>query len=227
MQRPHAVLLIAIIAVSAIRGPRATDAGLFAPARTSFRSTSPVLDRDHQPVRGLSAADFTVLDSGMEQPVVAFAAVDLPDRVRTGRAWDARRRAGRCHESISARSEWFSSCSMTAAHHGTRVCSSCRCQHRQSSRRRTGTAGSRERDLHLGQAQRPGTDDRPRALDGGGRAVSFHNRRPAVHHPGRFSASVSDAWPRVARRRNCRAPERQLPCWVRGESVGSGVAQRG
>src|SRR5204862_4168432 len=46
-----------------------------------------VLDRNREPVHGLTPADFTVLDGGIEQAVVAFAAVDLPDRVRTGAPW--------------------------------------------------------------------------------------------------------------------------------------------
>ena len=37
-----------------------------------------VLDQQGLPVRGLSATDFTVLEGGVPQPVVAFAAVDVP-----------------------------------------------------------------------------------------------------------------------------------------------------
>ncbi len=46
-----------------------------------------VLDRDRQPVRGLTASDFTIVENGVEQPIVAFAAVDLPDVVRTRAPW--------------------------------------------------------------------------------------------------------------------------------------------
>jgi VWFA-related protein len=38
-----------------------------------------VFDKNRQPVRGLTAADFTVLEDGKPQPVVAFSAVDVPD----------------------------------------------------------------------------------------------------------------------------------------------------
>jgi len=39
-----------------------------------------VLDEDRRPVRGLTAADFTVIENGTPLPIVAFKAVDLPDR---------------------------------------------------------------------------------------------------------------------------------------------------
>jgi VWFA-related protein len=40
-----------------------------------------VLDKDRQPVRGLTEKDFTVLEDGKPQAVVAFKAIDLPDVV--------------------------------------------------------------------------------------------------------------------------------------------------
>jgi len=41
-----------------------------------------VLDDQRQPVRGLAAADFTVLDNGAPRPIRAFSAVDIPARAR-------------------------------------------------------------------------------------------------------------------------------------------------
>src|SRR5215468_2419083 len=39
-----------------------------------------VLDKKtHRPVRGLTMADFSVLEDGRQQPIAAFAAVDVPD----------------------------------------------------------------------------------------------------------------------------------------------------
>jgi VWFA-related protein len=46
-----------------------------------------VLDKDRRPVKGLTAADFTILEGGRPQPIVAFDAVDIPDVDTAGAAW--------------------------------------------------------------------------------------------------------------------------------------------
>ena len=46
-----------------------------------------VLDKDRRPVRGLTARDFTVLDDGNPQPIVAFSEVDIPDAEPAAAAW--------------------------------------------------------------------------------------------------------------------------------------------
>ena len=46
-----------------------------------------VLDADRRPVRGLTAADFRVVADGEERPIVAFEALELPDRSTAGAGW--------------------------------------------------------------------------------------------------------------------------------------------
>ncbi|MCC7007379.1 MAG: VWA domain-containing protein [Acidobacteria bacterium] len=46
-----------------------------------------VLDDDRRPVRGLTARDFTVLERGTPLPIVAFNAVDVPERHVSAAAW--------------------------------------------------------------------------------------------------------------------------------------------
>jgi VWFA-related protein len=46
-----------------------------------------VLDKDRQPVRGLTAADFTILEDGKPQTIAAFSAIDLPDVVTPATPW--------------------------------------------------------------------------------------------------------------------------------------------
>jgi VWFA-related protein len=46
-----------------------------------------VLDKDHRPVRGLTAADFTIIERGQPQPIVAFTAIDVPPPLERQAGW--------------------------------------------------------------------------------------------------------------------------------------------
>jgi VWFA-related protein len=46
-----------------------------------------VVDRNRRPVRGLTAADFVVLEEGVPRPIYSFVAVDIPPASATTTAW--------------------------------------------------------------------------------------------------------------------------------------------
>ena len=55
-----------------------------------------VLDKERRPVRGLTAADFTVLEDGKPRQIVGFSAVELPPLpAAVARRWHRRGAAGR------------------------------------------------------------------------------------------------------------------------------------
>jgi len=67
------------------------------PSQVTFRAGTnlvdvdvSVLDRNRLPVRGLTAADFTVIEDDRPRPVVAFSAVDLPPREQPSALWMSR-----------------------------------------------------------------------------------------------------------------------------------------
>ena len=51
------------------------------------RVDASVLDRDRRPIRGLTAADFTVLADGKPQKIVALSEVTVPDPVAPAAPW--------------------------------------------------------------------------------------------------------------------------------------------
>ena len=74
----------------------ALGAGLFAqaPQAPTFRGgvdlvhlDVSVLDNDRRPIRGLTAPDFTVLEDGRPQPIVAFSAVEMSRLAPPSAAW--------------------------------------------------------------------------------------------------------------------------------------------
>lgn len=85
--------LVTVILLTGITIPAAQQPA--EPPQAVFRATTElvevdvtVLDGRRQPVKGLTAADFTVLEDGQPREVETFAAVDLADRVvATDAAW--------------------------------------------------------------------------------------------------------------------------------------------
>ena len=72
----------------------ARDRQISAQQRPAFRSgidlvtlDVSVLDKDRRPVKGLTSADFTVLEDGKPQAIVAFDAIDLPDAPAPSAPW--------------------------------------------------------------------------------------------------------------------------------------------
>ena len=88
----HRVIFLAAASVTAVALSAAQVPQ--APAMPQFRAgvdlvhlDVSVLDRDRRPVKGLTAADFTILEDGKPQQVVAFSSVDLPDPAPPSTPW--------------------------------------------------------------------------------------------------------------------------------------------
>ncbi len=94
MFRPAAVAVGCLVAVlelvvTAQQAPPA-QAPVFRSSIDLVHLDVSVLDKDRRPVRGLTAADFTVLEDGQPQSIVAFAAVDVPENPPTPAVWTGR-----------------------------------------------------------------------------------------------------------------------------------------
>lgn len=83
-----------VIALASVVVWTATGSSAQSPQAPSFESgvdvvqlDVTVLDGHRQPVTGLTADDFTVVERGAVQPIVSFSAVDLPPRPVGGAAW--------------------------------------------------------------------------------------------------------------------------------------------
>jgi VWFA-related protein len=90
MRRVPAVLAVLVGGLcSALLAQSGATAGQaqFRAGVEAVRLDVSVLDRDRRPIRGLTAADFTVLENGKPQPIVTFSAVDVPDVVATPAVW--------------------------------------------------------------------------------------------------------------------------------------------
>jgi VWFA-related protein len=86
-------LLAALLVVLATAHPGAQSPQPADPVQTFrtgvdlVRLDVSVLDRNRRPIHGLRAEDFTVLENGKPQPVVAFAAVEIPSAPPAAAGW--------------------------------------------------------------------------------------------------------------------------------------------
>ena len=85
LRLPAACLIGALVLWSA--GPWAAQEPTFRGAVDLVSLDVLVLDHDRQPVHGLTAADFTVLERGRRQDIIAFSEVDVPDRAQVSAPW--------------------------------------------------------------------------------------------------------------------------------------------
>ena len=80
-------IAIAAAAVSARQAPPAQPLPQFRSSIDTVHLDVSVLDRTRRPVRGLTPADFTILEDGKPQHVAVFQAVDIPDPEPPRTAW--------------------------------------------------------------------------------------------------------------------------------------------
>ena len=92
--RPSLVTCRLILVICGIGAAAAVNAQQQAPVfRTAVDLVHldvSVLDKDRKPVRGLTAADFTIVEDSKPQSIVAFTAVDVPEDRPAPPVWSAR-----------------------------------------------------------------------------------------------------------------------------------------
>ena len=82
------LIILAAAAGSGAQSPQSSDPRqVFRTGVDLVRLDVSVLDKNRQPIHGLSAADFTVIEDGKPQPIVAFAAVDIPSPPPVAAEW--------------------------------------------------------------------------------------------------------------------------------------------
>jgi VWFA-related protein len=81
---PGLALVIVTLGALAARSRQTTEqTPTFASRVDVVQVDVSVLDKHRKPIRGLTAADFTVLEDGKPRPIVAFTPVELPNRTVT------------------------------------------------------------------------------------------------------------------------------------------------
>lgn len=89
--RAHLVAIVAALTgATLVVGLKAQQQPVFRGGTEVVQLDVSVLDKNRRPVRGLAQADFTVLEDGKPQRIVAFDAVDVPDAVPPTATWMTR-----------------------------------------------------------------------------------------------------------------------------------------
>src|SRR6478735_11087129 len=87
MPRIYRVVLLAVIAVTLpVRAQSPAPQPTFRGGTDLVQVDVSVLDGKRHPVRGLTAADFSILEDGQPREIQAFTEVNLPDRVQSREA---------------------------------------------------------------------------------------------------------------------------------------------
>ena len=87
MRRGCLAVVIAAALVLVARAQDAQQPPSFRAGVELIRLDVSVLDKDRRPVRGLTAADFTVLENGKPQRVVTLSSVEAAERDPARSAW--------------------------------------------------------------------------------------------------------------------------------------------
>jgi VWFA-related protein len=87
MRHVLVLLLLVVLASPATSGQAPARQSVFRGGVELVQIDVSVLDGKRQPVTGLTASDFTVLENGVPRPIRAFTAVDLPARAPAAPPW--------------------------------------------------------------------------------------------------------------------------------------------
>jgi VWFA-related protein len=84
----HAICAVAGLCVSLpVAGASPQDSPQFRARVDLIQLDVSAVDKNHQPVRGLTAADFTILENGKKQAIQAFVPIDLPEEPPRTPGW--------------------------------------------------------------------------------------------------------------------------------------------
>src|SRR5262245_61703428 len=88
MRHLAAICVACVLAIAAAaQAPPTQSPPIFRTGVDLVQVDVSVFDKNRRPIRGLTAADFTIREDGNPQKIEAFAAVDVPDVVTSTTEW--------------------------------------------------------------------------------------------------------------------------------------------